>query len=74
MDQNNYDLPTTVQFLKNATLWMDQQDWVERYAWFGNYPGGKTSYGAPTTNMLLNVDGSGRSALGDVWYRFNGTN
>jgi hypothetical protein len=74
MDQNNYDLATTVQFLKNATLWMDQQPWVERYAWFGNFPGGLTSYGAPTTGMLLNTDGSGRSALGDVWYRYNGTN
>ncbi|EXJ75377.1 uncharacterized protein A1O5_02073 [Cladophialophora psammophila CBS 110553] len=74
MDQNNYDQATTVQFLKNATLWMDEQVWVERYAWFGNFPGGLTSYGAPTTNMLLNVDGSGRGVLGDLWYMYNGTN
>ncbi|OCT44478.1 hypothetical protein CLCR_05476 [Cladophialophora carrionii] len=73
MDQNNYDLATNVAFLKNASRWMDQQVWVERYAWFGNFPGGLTSYGAPTTGMLLNTDGSGRSALGDVWYRYNGT-
>ncbi|ETI20818.1 hypothetical protein G647_07160 [Cladophialophora carrionii CBS 160.54] len=73
LDQNNYDWATNVAFLKNASRWMDQQVWVERYAWFGNFPGGLTSYGAPTTGMLLNTDGSGRSALGDVWYRYNGT-
>ncbi|OAL40422.1 hypothetical protein AYO20_00158 [Fonsecaea nubica] len=74
MDQDFYDQPTTAQFLKNATRFMDAQTWVERYAWFGNFPGGYTAFGTPTTNMLLNVDGSARSVLGDVWYSYNGTN
>jgi len=69
MDQSYYDAPTTVQFLKNASRFMDAQPWVERYAWFGDYP---SSNGA--TNMLLNGDGSGRSALGNAYFSFNGTN
>ncbi|OAP64872.1 hypothetical protein AYL99_00844 [Fonsecaea erecta] len=73
MDQNNYDQATIVQFLKNASRWMDDQLWVERYSWFGNFAGGYTSSGAPTTDMLLNVDGSGLGVLGEVWYTYNGT-
>ncbi|KIY01749.1 uncharacterized protein Z520_01887 [Fonsecaea multimorphosa CBS 102226] len=74
MDMDNYDQNTTVQFLKNASSFMDDTFWVERYAWFGNFAGGYTSYGAPTTDMLLNVDGSALGVLGEVWYTYNGTN
>jgi hypothetical protein len=74
MDQNFYDINTNVQFLKNASLWMDEQSWVERYAWFGNFPQGPGMYGGSATDKLLNFDGSGRSVLGDVWYGYNGTN
>ena len=74
MDQNFYDLNTTVQFLKNASSFMDSQSWVERYAWFGDFPEGYTQYNTVATNMLLNVDGSGRSVLGDAYYGYNGTN
>jgi hypothetical protein len=74
MDQNFYDLATTVQFLKNASLFMDKATWVERYAWFGVYPAGYTQFNTPATDKLLNVDGSARSVLGDAYYSFNGTN
>ncbi|KIW34333.1 uncharacterized protein PV07_01116 [Cladophialophora immunda] len=74
MDQAGYDQATTVQFLKNASRWMDDQLWLARYAWFGNFAAGYTAAGAPATNMLLNVDGSARGVLGDVWYTYNGTN
>jgi hypothetical protein len=72
MDQNFYDLNTTVQFLQNATTFMDGTSWVERYAWFGNFPGGFTQFNTVATNMLLNVDGSGRSGLGDAYYSYRG--
>jgi hypothetical protein len=68
MDSPDYDQATVVAFMENATRWMDQQSWIERYAWFGNFPstGGET-------DMLLNADGSGRGPLGNVWYSYNGT-
>ncbi len=68
MDRPDYDQATVVQFMKNATRWMDQQSWIERYAWFGNF-----NSDSGKTDMLLNADGSGRGPLGNVWYSYNGT-
>ncbi|KAK7905814.1 hypothetical protein LTR67_000538 [Exophiala xenobiotica] len=68
MDSPNYDQATVVAFMENATRWMDQQSWIERYAWFGNFPST-----AGETDMLLNADGSARGPLGNVWYSYNGT-
>lgn len=68
MDQPSYPQDVVREFLKNATRWMDAQPWVERYAWFGNFANGPSG-----TEYLLNVDGSGRSVLGDVYYTYNGT-
>jgi hypothetical protein len=66
MDQPTYDQATVVQFLQNATAWMDAQPWIVRYAWFGNFATGTT------TEYLLNGDGSGRGVLGNVWYSYAG--
>ena len=68
MDRSDYPAPVVQDFLRNASRWCDDTPWVERYAWFGNF---KSDNGA--TNMLLNADGSGLSALGSVWARYNGT-
>ncbi|KAJ9631122.1 hypothetical protein H2204_008344 [Knufia peltigerae] len=68
MDNGNYDQSVVVEFMKNATNWMDQQPWIERYAWFGNFPSANG-----VTDMLLNADGSARGPLGNVWYTYNGT-
>ncbi|KAK6381474.1 hypothetical protein LTS17_004532 [Exophiala oligosperma] len=68
MDNGNYDQSVVVEFMKNATKWMDQQPWIERYAWFGNFPSANG-----VTDMLLDADGSARGPLGNVWYTYNGT-
>lgn len=51
-EQNNID------FLKNATAWLDQNDDVERYSWFWA--------GAGKPNALVNADGS-LTALGELY-------
>lgn len=68
MDRPDYPTAVVQQFLKNASKWCDETTWVERYAWFGNF---RSEGGA--TNLLLNADGSGLSALGKVWGSYNGT-
>ena len=49
--------------MKNTTYWCDQQPFIERYAWFGNYP-----------NNLLNSAGTALSARGQIWNSYVGTN
>ncbi|KIV87281.1 hypothetical protein PV11_02836 [Exophiala sideris] len=64
MDTATYNQADVTAFMENATTWMDQQSWIVRYAWFGNFAGGGT------TEYLLNSDGSGRGVLGNTWYGY----
>lgn len=60
MDQR-YLEPATLQFIRNTTYWVDQQPWIEKTCWFGNY-----------VNNLLNADGSGLSPRGELWNSYVG--
>lgn len=60
---NPYYEPHVQQFMKNTTYWCDQQSFIERYAWFGNY-----------ANNLLNSAGTALSARGQIWNSYVGTN
>ena len=62
MDNNNYAEAAVQQFMRNTTYWCDQQSFIERYAWFGNYAGN-----------LLNSGGTGLSSRGQVYDTYNGT-
>jgi hypothetical protein len=62
MDQP-YQEAAILQFLRNTTYWVDQQPWVEKTCWFGNY-----------NNNLLTSDGTALSARGQVWNSYKGTN
>lgn len=65
MDKSNYDQGDVVAFMENATSWMDGQEWIVRYAWFGNFAGDGT------TEYLLNSAGTARGILGNVWYQYH---
>ncbi|ETN41927.1 uncharacterized protein HMPREF1541_03866 [Cyphellophora europaea CBS 101466] len=58
-----YPEPAVLQFVRNTTYWVDQQPWIQKTAWFGNY-----------NNNLLNADGSGLSQRGRVWKEYVGSN
>lgn len=45
-----------ISFLENVLGWLDEQDYVERYAYFGVFPG-----------FLVNESGDGLSDLGKVY-------
>ena len=45
-----------ISFLKEVLPWLDAQDYVERYSYFGVFPG-----------FLANENGEGLSALGEVY-------
>jgi Glycosyl hydrolase catalytic core len=62
MDNPNYYEPHVQQFMKNTTYWCDQQSFIERYAWFGDY-----------TNNLLNAAGTALSARGAIWNSYVGS-
>lgn len=62
MDQT-YQEPAVQQFMRNTTYWCDQQSFIERYAWFGNYP-----------NNLLNSAGTALSPRGVIWNSYAGSN
>jgi hypothetical protein len=62
MDDPNYYEPHVQQFFKNTTYWCDQQPFIERYAWFGNY-----------ANNLLTSAGNGLSPRGVLWHNYTGT-
>ena len=62
MDQT-YQEPAVQQFMRNTTYWCDQQNFIERYAWFGNYP-----------NNLLNSAGTALSPRGVIWNSYRGSN
>lgn len=61
MDSTVYASSAVAAFLKNATTWLDAQDFVERYAWFGNFPG-----------YLLDSNGTGLSDLGRIYNNYTG--
>jgi len=52
---------SVVPFIKNCTTWLDEQPWVERYAWFGAYP-----------NNIINAGGSGLNARGRFYANWTG--
>jgi hypothetical protein len=56
MDNTNYYEPHVLQFIRNTTTWCDAQPWIERYAWFGNYP-----------NNLINAQSTALSPRGELW-------
>ncbi|KAF9076373.1 glycosyl hydrolase catalytic core-domain-containing protein [Rhodocollybia butyracea] len=60
------DLPTIQNFMGTVTSWMDQQDYVEAYCWFGAM---LNLQGVNPLNSLMNPDGS-PSPLG---YQFLGS-
>lgn len=60
MDQN-YLEPAVLQFIRNTTYWVEQQPWIEKTCWFGNY-----------RNNLLNADGSALSQRGQMWNSYKG--
>ena len=62
MDQT-YSEADTLHFIRNTTYWCDRQPFIERYAWFGNYP-----------NNLLNSAGTALSPRGNIWNDYVGTN
>ena len=51
-----YDEAAVLQFMRNSTYAVDVDARVERAAWFGNFEAN-----------LINPEGTGRSARGDVW-------
>jgi hypothetical protein len=50
-----------ISFLQDVLPWLDAQDYVERYAYFGVFPG-----------FLINEAGNGLSALGEVYATYSG--
>jgi hypothetical protein len=57
------DLPTIQAFMGEVTAWMDQQDYVEQYCWFGAM---LNMQGVNPLNTLMNPDGS----PSDLGYQF----
>ncbi len=60
---NSYYEPHVQQFMKNSTYWCDRQPFIERYAWFGNYP-----------NNLLDPAGTALGPRGVIWNSYVGSN
>jgi len=58
---NEGDEAQQIKALKEILVWLDQQPFVERYAYFMASPG-----------SLINGDGSGLSELGKVYNSYNG--
>jgi len=61
MDSQYYSDADVQIFLKNATTWLDQQTYVHRYTWFGDF-----------TGYLLNSNGTALSADGVIWNNYTG--
>ncbi|CZT23559.1 uncharacterized protein RCC_09273 [Ramularia collo-cygni] len=55
-DNSNTGDAQTQIFLQQVMPWMDAVPWIERYSWFGNFPG-----------YLINANGSGLSDQGSIY-------
>jgi len=55
------DQQSVYNFMGWTTDWLDQQNWVERWAWFGAM---RNLGGVPATDALLTPDGQNNTALG----------
>lgn len=51
-EQHVYD------FMGITTEWLDSQDWVIKYAWFGAMRDAKYLYAVSEVNRLLDVNGN----------------
>jgi len=58
-------------FMGQTTLWLDQQSYVERWAWFGALKN-VAATGVPATNALLTSDGQSRTGLGNQYASVGG--
>ncbi|WVW81956.1 hypothetical protein I302_103959 [Kwoniella bestiolae CBS 10118] len=45
-------------FMQETTAWLDQQDWVVKYAWFGNARNSEYLFGVYETNRLMDASGA----------------
>ena len=50
-----------IAFLEDVMPWMDQQDWIERYAYFGCFE-----------TYLINGAGTGLSSIGQTYATYTG--
>lgn len=66
--RNYYNENDTAQFLKNTLYWADSIPWIEKLAWFGNYPDQVPSHGG----RLINPSGTGLNLLGQVFDKYVG--
>ncbi|WVQ62530.1 uncharacterized protein L199_000672 [Kwoniella botswanensis] len=44
-------------FMQDTMEWLDQQDWVVKYAWFGNARNSEYLFGVYETNRLMDISG-----------------
>ncbi|KAK6905373.1 hypothetical protein I203_106200 [Kwoniella mangroviensis CBS 8507] len=44
-------------FMQSTMEWLDQQDWVVKYAWFGNARNSEYLFGVYETNRLMDTSG-----------------
>eukprot|EP00026_Physarum_polycephalum_P014658 Phypoly_transcript_15198.p1 GENE.Phypoly_transcript_15198~~Phypoly_transcript_15198.p1 ORF type:complete len:164 (+),score=21.38 Phypoly_transcript_15198:389-880(+) len=63
-DQNSVN-----NFMGDTTKWLDQQGYVERWAWFGAMAHPPN---VPATNALLTPDGKSRTGLGNQYAQVGG--
>lgn len=59
-DDSNSGDAQTQEFLRQVIPWLDATPWIERYSWFGNFPG-----------FLINANGTGMSAYGSVYNSYS---
>lgn len=52
-------------FMTSSIQWMEDQSWLEKYAWFGALEITDTTLGAD--NMLITSDGTALSSLGELY-------
>ena len=55
---NEGDRQASLSWLEQVTPWMDQQDWISRYAYFIDAPGDK---------QLINSNGNGLNSIGQFY-------
>lgn len=63
-DSQYYNNTLIEEFIMEAVSWLDEQDYVERYAWFGDYEATSSFSG------LANYEGTGLSANGVLFNNY----